>query len=248
MSCDTKPAASIAASTAAGRIAIFTDLKNPALEKKTGKREIAKIDSDPGAFLDLLNNLTANANCDGIRTYFALNDDVLALIFVPTLIDTTDAKVHNDDLDNCWLLATGGISKITSKEASKLITAFEKERLVYFEEDGKEVVGQHYLETKSLWYSIALFGSNGNDGLIDYLDCLIKNGLVSEVDVWFGGFLQSDQQQDQLTPYYQLTLIFQFVEHASATRALTDNNSNNDTGIPCPPPSTGCRNFGSNLP
>ncbi|MEP7253095.1 MAG: hypothetical protein ABI683_11970 [Ginsengibacter sp.] len=221
MPCDTKPAASIAASTAAGRIAIFTDLKNPALEKKTGKREIAKIVSDPGAFLDLLKNLTANANCDGIRIYFALKDDVLALIFVPTLADKTDPKVHNDDLDNCWLLTTGRIVRIDSKDASGLIVAFEKQRLVYFQDDGKSVVGQDYLETKSLWYSIALFGSNGKDGLIDYLDCLISNGLVSEVDVWFGGFLQSDQQQSPITPHYQLTLVFQFLEALSATRALT---------------------------
>ncbi len=246
MSCDTKPLAYIPSATAADRIAVFTDLKNPALEKKSGKREVAKIICGPAVFLNLLNDLTTNNNYDGIRVYFALESDVLALVFVTTLSDPKDKEVHNDDISNCWLLNLRSTRKIDSKEASDLIVDYEKQRLAHFEADGKEVMKPGYMETKSLWYSKNLFGKNGKDGLIDYVECLISNKLINEVAIWFGGFLKSDELADTNTPEYQLTLIFQLKGEASGEAVLLDDNA--DTGRPCPPPSTGCKGFGAQLP
>ncbi len=246
MSCETKPLAFIHSATAKDRIAVFTDRKNPALEKKSGKREVAKISCGPAVFLNLLNSLTANGSYDGIRVYFALQEDVLALVFVTTLADPKDKDVHNDDLSNCWIMDLRSTRQIDSKEASDLIVAYEKERLVYFEADGQEVIKKDYLETKSLWYSKGLFGKNGKDGLIDYMECLISNKSINEVAIWFGGFLKSDEVQDTNTPAYQLTLIFQLKGDATGEAALLDDNT--DTGVPCPPPNTGCKRFGAKLP
>ncbi len=246
MPCEIKPAAYIPAATARGRIAVFTDLKNPALEKRSGKREIAKINCEPAVFLNLLHNLTGKENYDGIRVYFALQEDILTLIFVTTLKDEKDKEVHIDDITNCWIMNSGSIKPIDSAEASDLIKVYEKERLIYFVADGWEAIKPGYTETKSLWYSKDLFGKNNRDGLIDYMECLISDKLIDEVVVWFGGFLKSDEVEDAYTPEYQLTLIFQLKGETSKDAASLDDHI--DTARPCPPPSTGCRTFGAQLP
>jgi hypothetical protein len=267
MGCDKKPKSYIKKLNALERCSIFRSIKKNALKEQVID-EVELVSYTPKPFLEVLYNLTSDNKYDGLRIYFATfkdseddpgsqyipkgQNEKFTLIFVPTTEKTK--RIHVDDTFNCWIIHDNAVVTLNPHKApnpkadtvSNWIRFYQKYRLPILEKDGQDVYDANFKETKSIWYGRKLIEKNDNDGLIDYLECLLTDAHpLDTVNIKFAGYSSHEKYT------YQLTLIFGFHQQGDPadknyyfTFAAKDisnlqefelSGGNTDTGSPCPP-------------
>jgi hypothetical protein len=237
------------------RRAVFKDSKFKALGDSKDRLKISYTVASFAQLLQFTSDVSGSGalKYNGMRVYFAVNPnttdgdyDKLNLVFVPT-IDSVD------DIDSCWIIKPGALSPtcISASEASTLIKEFQNgKKYLNLNRDGKKMMGNHFEETKSLWYDAQYLG-NYEKGLLYFFNC--KKTKLKTVDIEFGGFGLSFKYA------YHLTLLFHFTfddgegydisfttSRSENLKETFDKNSPHlygegdvDTGVPCPPPPSG---------
>jgi hypothetical protein len=281
----TPPFPSIPIQVAKDSISLFKDHKKTAIKKAhPAKDEKEFISYDPAAFLSLLTRFSDPVKkYTGFRVYPASfkagsgdqfipvqEEELLTLIFIPTTGSTTQPQ---SDLTNCCFIFN---NQVVSKDATQpdgqfirdWIKYYQGDRITELEKDGKIITGNdNFSETRSLYYLMDNFGhrpgsgsSSGNDGVIDYIECRMKDPVntLTAVVAYFAGFPVKAVAVGGTTPIgYQLTLIFDFppptipAQGGSTYFAFTASDKKHDhkgkhhhhpfdddpvdTGNPCPP-------------
>lgn len=245
------------------RIKVYKKFKKEAIYIATGKYQLDSISYSTKVFQNLLTAFcTSKKVYDGLRVYFAILPDnyqkVLqknnklttqqagdfTFIFVPTTTGDTIRNgkkfdvTRNDDTTNFWIIQGDTLQTITAdkNKIAKWIHNYKNSTWKILDSNGISKWGlKSFVETESLWYRKEYL-KDSPGGMLHYLNC--DSTKIDRVSISLAGY--KGRFGPFHRPYsYKLTLIFGFWTEGPQEKAKFVssyvNQSNGDTGSPCPP-------------